>query len=88
MSTYDKGRQGDGRVWKVFTIYFPNKHRNYLRDLIDTTNVYLKMMEKFCQGSVMVQTKVKNKSKSKRKATKPKPPSKEEVLVRTFSQET
>lgn len=57
-------------------------NRNYLRDLIDTTSVYLKMMEKFCQGSIVVQTKVKTKSKSKRKTAKPKPPSKEEVTVR------
>lgn len=58
--------------------------RNYLRDLIDTTSLYLKMMEKFCSGSIVVQTKVK--SKAKRKATKrptkrPKQLSKEEVLV-------
>jgi hypothetical protein len=58
------------------------KHRNYLRDLIVTVCVYLKMMEKFCQGSVLVQTKVKNKKKSKKKVAKPKQPSKEEVLVR------
>lgn len=41
------------------------------------------MMEKFCQGSIVVQTKVKSKSKRKKKpVTKPKKLSKEEVLVR------
>lgn len=40
------------------------------------------MMEKFCQGSVLVQTKVKNKKNGKKKVAKPKQPSKEEVSVR------
>ncbi|KAL7020730.1 hypothetical protein ACKWTF_011627 [Chironomus riparius] len=64
--------------------------RMYLRDLIDTTNVYMKMMEKFCQGSVVVQTKVKKDKKKKKKADKnatkkvkqSKKPSKEEVMER------
>lgn len=38
------------------------------------------MMEKFCQGSIVVQTKVK--AKARKKVTKQKQPSKEEVLVR------
>ncbi|KAG5666559.1 hypothetical protein PVAND_014577 [Polypedilum vanderplanki] len=45
-----------------------NFTRMYLRDLIDTANVYLKLMERFCQGSIMVQAKVKkNKTKKKKK---------------------
>lgn len=42
------------------------------------------MMEKFCQGSIVVQTKVKNKpkSKSKKKVTKTKKLSEDELLVR------
>lgn len=42
------------------------------------------MMEKFCQGSIVVQTKVKGKpkSKSKKKVTKPKKLSEDELLVR------
>lgn len=42
------------------------------------------MMEKFCQGSIVVQTKVKNKKKNKKKAMKKKVTkklSKDEVLV-------
>lgn len=41
-------------------------------------------MEKFCQGSIVVQTKVKGKpkSKSKKKVTKPKKLSEDELLVR------
>jgi timeless len=61
-------------------IYFLHRDRNYLRDLIDTTNVFMKMMEKFCQGSVMVQSKSKKPTKKKTK-TKPKKVSKEDNLV-------
>lgn len=42
-------------------------------------NVYLKMMEKFCQGSIVVQTKVK--AKRKKRIEKPKKLSKEEIEV-------
>jgi len=59
--------------------------RPYLRDLIDTTHVYLKMMEKFCQGSIVVQTKVRNskakKKKSQQKSKKSNKPTKEQVSV-------
>lgn len=62
----------------------------FLRDLIDTTNVYLKMMEKYCQGSIVVQSRSKKKkvSKKPKKVSKKAPKvakkklSKEEVLVR------
>ena len=67
----------------------------YLRDLIDTTNVYMKMMEKFCQGSVVVQTKVKKDKRKKKKADKnatkkvkeSKKHSKEEIMVRKFDKQ-
>lgn len=75
--------------------FFALSTRMYLRDLIDTTNVYMKMMEKFCQGSVVVQTKVKKDKKKKKKAnknatkkaTESKKPSKEEVMVRKFDKQ-
>jgi timeless len=38
----------------------------FLRDLIDTTNVYLKMMEKYCQGSIVVQSRSKKKKANKK----------------------
>lgn len=59
--------------------------RNYLRDLIDTTSVYLKMMEKFCSGSIVVQTKVKSKAKKKPTKRRPKQKSTEEVSVSTVN---
>lgn len=63
----------------------------FVRDLIDTTNVYLQMIEKYCQGSIMVQSKVKNKKPKKMPKTKEpkekvkkikKKASPEEVMVR------
>ena len=60
----------------------------FVRDLIDTTNVYLQMIEKYCQGSIMVQSKVKSKKPTKKKAPKEKvkkvkkKTSPEEVMVR------
>lgn len=62
----------------------------YLRDLIDTANVYLKMMEKYCQGSIVVQTRMKKSKPTKKKPTKvkskkkskPKQVSKNNDLVR------
>ena len=50
-----------------------------LRDTIDTTNVYFKMMENFCKGKVVVQTKKKNvKRKIGKTVPKPVQRSKEE----------
>jgi timeless len=37
-----------------------------LRDVVETVNIFFKMLEKFCQGSVVVQTKSKRKSQKKR----------------------
>lgn len=45
-------------------------HRSYLRDVIDTANIYLKMMQKFCQGKVVVQ---KKKKSAHSRSNKPKP---------------
>lgn len=62
----------------------------FLRELIDTTNVFLKMMEKYCQGTIVVQSRSKKKKsgkKSKTKASKKekvekKKLTKEEIMVR------
>lgn len=66
----------------------------FLRDLIDTTNVYLQMIEKYCQGSIMVQSRVKSqkpkkpskikapKEKVKKNKEEKKKASREEVMVR------
>lgn len=64
----------------------------FLRDLIDTTNVYLKMMEKYCQGSIVVQSRTKKKKSSKKpKQVSKKEPkavnkklTREEIMVRLF----
>ncbi|XP_055851009.1 protein timeless homolog [Episyrphus balteatus] len=54
----------------------------YLRDVIETANIFLKMMEKFCKDSVVVQDKHrrKNKKASKKKSQKPTPQETEEQL--------
>ncbi|CAO1421421.1 unnamed protein product [Diamesa hyperborea] len=52
-----------------------NFTKSYLRDIIDTVNIYLKMLEKFCKGNIVVQKKVK---KTKKKSKKPKKLSKED----------
>ena len=47
--------------------------RSYLRDLIELTHIYFKMMEKFCQGTIVVQDKRRGRgktNKNKRKAAK------------------
>jgi hypothetical protein len=44
--------------------------RAYLRDVVETVNIFFKMLEKFCQGSVVVQTKSKRKSQKKRTTKK------------------
>ena len=60
-----------------------NFTKSYLRDVIDTVNIYLKMLEKFCKGNIVVQTKGK---KQKKKSKKSKRPSKENNL-RNLEQE-
>jgi timeless len=63
-----------------------NYTRMYLRDLIDTANVYLKLMERFCRGSIMVQAKVKRAGK-KKKVKKVKEVKKKVVVVQETSDE-
>lgn len=53
-----------GRKWKETN----RKHvpfRSYLRDVIETVNLFIKMLEKFCQGTVYVQTKMRGGGKKK-----------------------
>lgn len=45
--------------------------RLYMRDVVETTHIFFKLMEKFCNGSVIVQDKNKRKHK-KTKSKKPK----------------
>lgn len=55
--------------------------KTYLRDVIETANIFLKMMEKFCKDSVVVQDKRrKKKTSSKKKQLKPTPEITEEQL--------
>lgn len=45
-----------------------------MRDVVETTHIFFKLMEKFCNGSVVVQDKHKRqhkKSKSKKQIPKP-----------------
>ncbi|XP_075708210.1 protein timeless homolog [Rhinoderma darwinii] len=56
--------------------------RSFLKDLVETTHLFLKMMEKFCKGksTVMVQSrKVKRKKKKKPSRHVEKPRSSEEL---------
>ncbi|EDW97197.2 protein timeless homolog [Drosophila yakuba] len=49
----------------------------FLRDVVETANVFIKMMERFCQDSVVVQDKKRSGGGSRKKkqaATKSKPP--------------
>ncbi|EDX13111.1 GD18885 [Drosophila simulans] len=49
----------------------------FLRDVVETANVFIKMMERFCQDSVVVQDKKRGGGASRKKkqaATKSKPP--------------
>ncbi|XP_020898617.1 protein timeless homolog [Exaiptasia diaphana] len=48
--------------------------KSYLRDLVETFHVFLKMLEQFCQGKRHVIVQQKRKSKQKRKKSKKKNP--------------
>lgn len=37
-----------------------------MRDVVETTHIFFKLMEKFCNGSVVVQDKKKSRAKSKK----------------------
>lgn len=45
-------------------------HRVYLRDVVEMVHIFFKMMEKFCNGRVVVQNKRRTQKKSKTKKTK------------------
>lgn len=47
--------------------------RAYLRDVVETANIFIKMMEKFCKDSVVVQDKRRIKRTNKKPKAKPKP---------------
>lgn len=54
-------------------------HRVFLRDVVDTANVFIKMMERFCQDAVVVQDKRRGaagKRKKKKKQQASNKPSK------------
>lgn len=65
----------------------------FLRELIDTTNVFLKMMEKYCQGTIVVQSRTQKKKSGKKpkvKSSKKEKPekkklTKEEIMVSLFN---
>lgn len=65
--------------------------RTFLKDLVETTHLFLKMLEKFCKGksTVMVQSrKVKRKKKKKpsRREEQPKTPEELEEIWRSLSE--
>lgn len=37
-----------------------------MRDVVETTHIFFKLMEKFCNGSMVVQDKKKSRAKSKK----------------------
>lgn len=57
-----------------------NFTKSYLRDTVDTVNIYLKMLEKFCKGNIVVQKKVKKSKKKTSKKTKRQ--SKEDIAIK------
>lgn len=38
----------------------------YMRDVVETTHIFFKLMEKFCNGSMVVQDKKKSRAKGKK----------------------
>ncbi|XP_037810211.1 protein timeless homolog, partial [Lucilia sericata] len=46
----------------------------YLRDVVETANIFIKMMEKFCKDSVVVQDKKRTKKRSNKKSKKSEKP--------------
>ncbi|XP_055616681.1 protein timeless homolog [Toxorhynchites rutilus septentrionalis] len=46
-----------------------NSTKAYLRDVIETSHMFFKMLEKYCQGSVRVQSKKRAKTKRNKSAT-------------------
>lgn len=49
-----------------------------MRDVVETSHIFFKLMEKFCNGSVVVQDKKKSQAKRKRGKKTPKPASEKE----------
>lgn len=69
-------------------IWFSNQpicalvHRVFLRDVVDTANVFIKMMERFCQDAVVVQDKKRGAAgKKKKKTQQPAKPSQQPTEV-------
>lgn len=48
-----------------------NQNRLYMRDVVETAHIFFKLMERFCNGSVVVQDKQKSRKKNKRASKKP-----------------
>ncbi|XP_055324474.1 protein timeless homolog [Sitodiplosis mosellana] len=58
-------------VLHTLTSYNENRNtKTYMRDVVETTHIFFKLMEKFCNGNVVVQDKKKSRAKGK-KAKKP-----------------
>uniref|UniRef100_A0A1I8N7D7 Timeless C-terminal domain-containing protein n=1 Tax=Musca domestica TaxID=7370 RepID=A0A1I8N7D7_MUSDO len=49
----------------------------FLRDVVETANIFIKMMEKFCKDSVVVQDKKRSKKRSNKKSKKSDKPKQE-----------
>lgn len=47
--------------------------RSYLRDLIETANIFIKLMEKFCKAPVVVQEKRRGRKKGPKKVQQRQP---------------
>lgn len=43
----------------------------YMRDVVETAHIFFKLMERFCNGSVVVQDKQKSRKKNNRTTKKP-----------------
>lgn len=57
--------------------------RAFLRDVVETANVFIKMMERFCQGEVVVQDKRRAGGAGKKKKQKAASKSKKDAAMPT-----
>lgn len=62
---------------KLFILTIFAFFRAFLRDVVETANIFIKMMEKFCKDSVVVQDKKRSKKRSNKKSKKSDKPQQE-----------
>lgn len=48
-------------------MFFLFHHRTYMQDVVETAHIFFKLMEKFCDGTVVVQKRKVPRAKNKTK---------------------